>query len=130
MCQSTRVYLGNPSSTLPQKKHNFNLSIFPGAPGYLNLIQCHVKDLGYIWYKLYKDCYQVHCRNDIWLKVHRPTLLPKERQLQKSCVSFGEECILSICNLDISISSHYIVNLMLIMECDSIIEPMYLHPVW
>ncbi len=28
--------------TLPQKKHNFNLPIFPGAPSYLTLTQGHV----------------------------------------------------------------------------------------
>ncbi len=48
-------------------------------------------------------------RNDIWSKVHRPTLLPKRkatseksRQLQKSCVSFGEECMYII-------TLHYII---------------------
>ena len=29
--------------TLPQKKHKFNVAIFPGAPGFPTLMQGHVE---------------------------------------------------------------------------------------
>ncbi len=65
--------------TLPQKKRNFNLPIFPGAPGLATLTQGHVdfvKLLPGVFGRKFTDLLSS----------------PKERQPQKSCISFGEEC--------------------------------------
>ena len=45
--QATSVY------TLPQKKRKFNVPIFPGAPGFLILIQVHV---AFVKYSLRVTC--------------------------------------------------------------------------
>ena len=73
------------STLFPKKKHNFNFQIFYGDPGWGSVTQGHV--------------HQGKCSWSIVEMTFGPKFTdlhstPKERQLQKSCVSFGEECTL------------------------------------
>ena len=64
--------------TLPQKKRNFNFKIFHGDPGPGSVTPGHVQPGKF---------------GPKFTDLHSS---PKERQLQKSCVSFGEECSLNL----------------------------------
>ena len=48
------------------------------------------------------NCYQGHCRNDIWPKVHRPTLKPKRKATSEKLRFFWGRVYRSIsgCVLD------------------------------
>ena len=63
-----------PQYTLPQKKRNFNFQIFNGDPGPGSVTPGHV------------------LQGEFGPKFTDLHSSPKERQLQKSCGSFGEEC--------------------------------------
>ena len=69
--------------TLPQKKRKFNVPIFPGAPGFLTLIQVM---------SILSNALDSNLQKTFVLKLNGAHSSQKERQLQKSCVSFGEEC--------------------------------------
>ncbi len=66
--------------TLPQKKHNFSDSMFPGDPGERSVTQGHKPVTGSI-----TKIKNYHMITDL-------QSLPKEMQLLKSCTSFEEEC--------------------------------------
>ncbi len=74
--------------TLLQKKRNFNFQIFYGDPGPGSVTPGHVHQ------GMSSDCartvrnfgmgfltnwYQEQCKNEIWPKIHWPTLLPKRK---------------------------------------------------
>ena len=72
--------------TLLQKKSRFNQSIFTVDPGSLTLTQCHVNFARFLpgalgkWYMMSGSLIY--------------TLLQKKMQPTRTCVSFGEECII------------------------------------
>ncbi len=68
--------------TLLQKKRNFNLSIFPGAPGSLTL--AWDRENFVFEMQLLAVCYQGHCRNDVWPEVHWHTIFPKRNAIFKN----------------------------------------------
>ena len=70
-----QLYCLNPASpfyTLPQKKHRFNPSIFPGDPGSLTLTQGHVNFVRWSYV------------NDTRCQVHWYTLYPKRNATFKN----------------------------------------------
>ncbi len=45
------------------------------------------------------NCYQEHCRNDIWPKVHRPTLIPKRKATSEKLRFFWGRVYIVTCHL-------------------------------
>ncbi len=66
--------------TLPQKKCNFNVLIFPRRLGFLTLAQGHVGFVKWGYWLIATRC------------ILEMTLGLKLNGVQKSCVSLGEEC--------------------------------------
>ncbi len=75
--------------TLPQEERNFNVHIFPGAPGFPTLTQGHID---FVKNSLLQIAARSILQMTFGLTLNGVHSSPKERQLQKSCVSFGDEC--------------------------------------
>ncbi len=96
----THIFQVHVLYTLFQKKSTFNLSILPGTPGSLTLTYGLDDFVKSSWKWLEKN----RIYNPRFTGIHSS---PKERQLQKCCVSFGKECTVQDYNFWFLILSIY-----------------------